>query len=242
MRDQLNILIIDDNNDLADGLAMVLEEESHMVSLAYNGYDGLEKFNKENFDMVFLDVKLPDTNGINIYQKMKKKNPEIRIIMMTGYRIEQVLAETIENGDVEILRKPFKINQVLKSLNEIKDESIILIADDDSDFSEGLSEFLTDHGMKTILANNGKEALDAVLSTPIDVLILDLRMPIMCGLDVYMELKQQNRAVNTIIVTGYANEDSETIDALRSASVTGCLFKPFTPDEMLKTINQIIDK
>ncbi len=237
---QLNILIIDDNKDLADGLAMVLEEESYQASIAYNGTDGLKKFNNGHFDIVFLDVKLPDTNGIEIFQEINRKSPETQIIMMTGYRIEQVIAETINNGDVEILRKPLQINHVLKTLNDIKNESIILIADDDADFSENLSEHLTDHGMTNILANNSRDAIDAVLSNPIDVLILDLRMPIINGLNVYMKLKQQGRAVNTIIVTGYSDEDSETIDVLRSTSVTGCLFKPLTPDEMLHTINKII--
>jgi len=240
MMRQINILIIDDNKDLADGLAMVLEEESFQVSIAYNGTDGLESLNNKYFDIVFLDVKLPDMNGIEIFQEINRKGSTTRVIMMTGYRIEQVLAETINNSDVEILRKPFNISHVLTTLNELRDESIILIADDDRDLSESLSEFLSDHGMKTMLASNGKDAVDAVLSNPVDVLILDLRMPIMNGLDVYMELKKQGRAVNTIIITGYRDEDAETIDVLRSISVTGCLFKPFTPDEMLQAINQII--
>ena len=237
----LNILIIDDNKDLADGLAMVLEEESHKASLAYNGTDGLKKYTEGRFDIVFLDVKLPDMNGMDVFQTIKRENPDTRIIMMTGYRIEQMLSEVINSGDVEILRKPFKINHVLTTLNEVNNESIILIADDDANFSEALSDFLTENGIKTILASNGKDAVDTVLSKPIDVLILDLRMPIINGLDVYMELKKQDRAVNTVIVTGHAEEDTETIDVLRSTSVTGCLFKPFTPDEMLQTIDEIMN-
>jgi DNA-binding response OmpR family regulator len=237
---QTSILIVDDNQDLADGLAMVLEDENFQVSLAYNGTDAISKFNMGNFDIVFLDVKLPDMNGIEVFQSIHEKDPGAKVIMMTGFRIEQVLAEVVENGDVEILRKPFEIKHVLDTLNQIRKESIILIADDDPDFSEGMSEFLNDHGMKTILAKNGQEALDGVLSNPVDILVLDLQMPIMCGLDVYLQLKKKGHAVKTIIVTGHEKQEAETIDILKSMSVTGCLFKPFKPDDMLDAIEQII--
>jgi len=236
---QLNILIIDDNQDLADALAMILEDEGHQVTLVYNGADAIKAFNAGRFDVAFLDVKLPDMNGVEVFQKFYRQNPKVRVIMMTGYRVEQLLAEVIDGGEVEILQKPFKTERVLEVLDQIKNQSIILIADDDADFAEGLSVYLTDHGMKTILAQNGREAVDGVLSNPVDVLVLDLRMPIMCGLEVYLDLKQRDRAVKTIIVTGYADKESKTVNALRSTLVTGCLFKPFDPDEMLRIINQI---
>jgi len=236
---QTSILIVDDNQDLADGLAMVLEDENFQVSLAYNGTDAISKFNMGNFDIVFLDVKLPDINGVEVFQYIQEKDPDAKVIMMTGFRIEQVLAEVVENGDVEILRKPFEIKHVLDTLNQIRKESIILIADDDPDFSEGMSEFLNDHGMKTILAKNGQEALDGVLSNPVDILVLDLQMPIMCGLDVYLNLKKKGHAVKTIIVTGHEKQEAETIDILKSMSVTGCLFKPFKPKDMLHAIEKL---
>lgn len=235
-----SILIIDDNQDLADGLGMVLEDENYQVSLAYNGINGIKVFDTDRFDVVFIDVKLPDMNGVEVFHYIHNKAPKVKTIMMTGFRVEQILAGVIDNADVEILRKPFEIKHVLEILNKIKNESIILIADDDPDFSEGMSEFLTEHGMKTILAKNGQEAVDGVLSNPVDVLVLDLRIPIMCGLEVYLRLKEQGRAVKTIIVTGYEKQEAETIDILKSMSVTGCLFKPFSPNDMLHAIEQAI--
>ena len=235
---KLNILIIDDNHDLADGLAMVLEDENYTVSLAYNGNDGIKLFDIEQFDVVFIDVKLPDMNGVEVYQYIHHKNPITKVVMMTGFRIEQILAEVIDSGEVEILRKPFEMKLVNDILTKAEEKSIVLIADDNPDFSEALSEYLTDNNISTILARNGQEALDGVLSNPVDVLVLDLQMPIMSGLDVYLQLQQQERAVKTIIVTGYPKEEKETIDVLKSLSVTGCLFKPFAPEDMLTAINK----
>lgn len=236
---QLNVLIIDDNQDLADGLGMVLEGEDHQVSLAYSGYDGIKLFDAGQFDIVFIDVKLPDINGVKVFQNIHKKDQNVKVVMMTGYRVEQLFSSVIDDGQVEILRKPFEIERVLEILGQIKNESIVLIADDDPDFSEGLSAYLNEHGIKTMLAKNGQEAVDSVLSNPVEVLVLDLRIPIMCGLEVYLELKQRGSAVKTIIVTGYAEEEAETVDVLKSASVTGCLFKPFNPEDMLRIIERV---
>jgi two-component system response regulator HydG len=237
---QTNILIVDDNIDLADGLEMVLEDEGYHVSLAYNGTDAINVFDKEHFDYAFVDVSLPDMNGMQVFKHIHNKDPKVKVIMMTGFRIEQVLAEIIEHGDVEILTKPFEINHIFELVEKMKHEGIVLIADDDPDFSESLSEYLNEQGLTTMLARNGKEAVDAVLSNPISVLVLDLRMSIMNGLEVYLKLKELGHTVKTIIVTGYAQEEADTIDILRSVSVTGCLFKPFKPEAMLHAIQHAI--
>lgn len=235
---QLKILIVDDNQDLANGLGTVLEYEGYQVTLAYNGNSGIKAFEAENFDLVFLDVKLPDMNGVEVFQNIHKKNPETRVIMMTGYRVEQLLAETIEDGEVELLRKPFKIERVFEILGEIKNESIVLIADDDPGLPESLSSYLTGCGMKTLHARNGQEAVDGMELNPAEILLLNLRKPIMNSLGVYLKLRQRGHAVKTIIVTGYEDQESNCVDVLRSTSVTGCLFKPFKTEEMLGVIDQ----
>ena len=237
---QTRVLIVDDNKDLADGLAMMLEDDNKQVSLAYNGIDAIKVFDAGQFDVVFLDVKLPDMNGIDVFQYIHNKDPKVRVIMMTGFRIEQVLAEVIDSGEVEILRKPFEMECVEEIMQQVQNESIVLIADDDPDFSDAMSEYLIEKGFKTMLARDGQEAVDGVLLNPIEILVLDLNMPVMCGLDVYLKLKQKGRAVKTIIVTGHAKEEKTAIDLLKSTEVTGCLFKPFKPDDMLHAIEQAI--
>ena len=237
---QTSVLIVDDNQDLADGLGVVLEDENQQVSIAYNGTEAIKIFDAGDYDVVFLDVKLPDMNGIEVFQYIKDKVPKVKVIMMTGFRIEQVLAEVIDRGEVEILRKPFEMERVEEILKQVQSESIVLIADDDPDFSEAMSEYLVDHGLKIMLARNGQEAIDGVLSNPVDVLVLDLRMPVICGLGVYLKLRKLNHAVKTIIVTGHGKEEKETIDLLRSTEATGCLFKPFNPEDMLHAMKQAL--
>lgn len=236
----LNILIIDDNHDLADGLDIIFQDEGHQVTTAYNGNDGIETYIAGKFDFVLIDVKLPDMNGIEVFQKIHREAPGVRALLMTGYRIEQILAEVVEGGEVKILRDPIEFNRVLDIINQIQNAGIVLIENDAPEFADSLSLYLNDYGCNTLLAKNYQDAVGVASSIQLDVLVLGMQMPIMYGLEVYLELKQRGSAVKTIIVTGITNEEPDAVDSLRAVSVTGCLFKPFSPEYMLQAIDRIM--
>ena len=235
---QLNILVIDDNHDLADGLGMILEDEGHQVSLAYNGEDAIKIFNDGSFDRVFIDVKLPDMSGIEVFQAIHHKNSEVNVFMMTGYRVEQLIAEVVDNGSVQILRKPMEIESVGEALKLINQQGIMLIADDTPGCADQVSAYLSERDITNKIGHNAKETIEHMLANPVEVLVLDLHKPIIYALEVYLELKQKNQALKTIIVTGCTDDGPETSDILRSTSITGCLFKPFDPEYMLQIVEQ----
>lgn len=235
---RLNILVIDDNQDLADGLGMILEDEGHQVTLAYNGIDGINAFDATSFDVALVDVKLPDMNGIEIFQNIHKKDPDIRIFLMTGYRVEQLLEEVVGDADVEIIRNPFEIKHITEAVIRVKNESIILIADDTPDCGKNLAGHLSAHKFKIMLVDSTEKAVADVDSDKFDVLVLDLHKPVTYALEIYLELKQRNNALKTIIVTGCEDKEANISDLLRSTAITGCLFKPFHPEYLL----QILDR
>ncbi len=73
----------------------------------------------------------------------------------------------------------------------------------------------------------------------VDFLILELRLPVMSGLEVYLELKALGRVVPTVIVTAYALEEGEALDTLAALRVNGILHKPFTPTGLLAVIDEV---
>ncbi len=98
---------------------------------------------------------------------------------------------------------------------------------------------LTEKGYSVCHAHTGQEAVDRILAGVVDYLVLDLKLPVLSGLEVYLELKKQGRAVPTVIVTGYAVEEADSINALRAMSVTGCLVKPFDPVELAQALEEM---
>lgn len=235
-----NILIVDDNKDLAECLEILLKEKNYEVAVVFNGEDAVDRATEQHFDIAIIDIKLPGINGVEVFRSIRKISPETHAIMMTGYRVDQLIQEAIDGGAVCVLHKPFHMETLFEKLLTIQQKGIILVADDDPEFSASAAQLLSAEGYKVLIARTGQEAVDQAISGQIDVLVLDLKLPVMHGLDVYLNLAEQGHIIPTIIVTGYAAQEMEKIDALRSMSVTGCLFKPFNPEELLRGIDDIV--
>ena len=235
----MKIFIVDDNRDFAESLADLLKLDGHQVELAFDGETAIENFRNRHYDITFMDVKLPGLNGVESFFEIRKINPQAKIVMMTGYSVEQLVSQAVENGALGVLTKPIGMPQLLEQLEKIKPDGIILLVDDDREFIDSLDDVLTDHNYRVLAAHTGQEAVDRVLTNNVDVLILDMKLPILNGLEVYLTLKEQNRVIPTIIVTGYPLEEAENINQLRSMSISGCFIKPFDPQDLLDVINLI---
>jgi DNA-binding response OmpR family regulator len=235
----LKIFIVDDNQDFAESLADLLKLDGHQVELAFDGETAIEKFRDQNYDITFMDVKLPGMNGVESFFEIRKINPQAKVVMMTGYSVEQLVSQAVENGALGVLSKPIGMPELLEQLEKVKPNGIILLTDDDQDFVNSLEEVLTNHNYKVVVAYTGQEAIDRILANNIDILILDLKLPVLSGLEVYLTLKEKGRLIPTIIVTGYPIEEANSIDKLRSMSISGCFFKPFDPQDLLNAIKLI---
>ena len=117
---------------------------------------------------------------------------------------------------------------------------IVLLVDDDPDFAGSLSDILIKQGYKTVIADTGGEAIDHVRNGAVDVLILDLRLPVMDGVEVYRQLRARGNPPPTIIVSGSASMDGERIGALKAMSVRECFAKPVDPSALLSAIDRIL--
>lgn len=81
----MKILVVDDDNNIIRYYREELEDEGHEVIIADTGKKALERFEKENPDIVTLDVLMPDIDGISLLRQMKEQRPKIPIIMSTAY-------------------------------------------------------------------------------------------------------------------------------------------------------------
>ena len=111
------VLLVDDNLDLGEGLRMVLEDEGHDVTLAVYGSEAISLSREKRFDITFMDMKLPDMTGIEVLMEIMKFNPDPRVVMMSGYRLDELLGDTIDLRAISVLAKPFSIEQMLAEIN-----------------------------------------------------------------------------------------------------------------------------
>ncbi len=229
------VLVIDDDRDHAESIVDILAMRGHVVQAAFSGEDGVKIFRDEDFDIVFMDVKLPGMNGVETFFEFKKIRPDAKVMMMTGYSVEQLISQAIENGALGVLRKPFAIADLLQVLDEIKPRGIVLVADDDPDFADSLKPILSRHGYRVEIASTGKEALEMASHDDVNCLVLDLAMPFLTGVEVYLKLKESGKSIPTIFVTGSQGEKSAALAGLRQVD-NGILLKPFDPRELIAAI------
>lgn len=112
----LSILLVDDNVDLGEGLKTVLTDEGFEVTLARNGNDAISLSRGRRFDITFMDMKLPDMTGIEAMVEIKNLNDGARVVMMSGYRVHELLDKAVERGAKSVLNKPFTIEQMLAEI------------------------------------------------------------------------------------------------------------------------------
>ena len=106
------ILIVDDQPGIRLLLNEVFKKEGYMTHLAPNGIEALKIFDQQHIDCVLLDMKIPGMNGIDILQKLKEKNKDIPVMMMTAYGEQDLIDEALRLGASHYFTKPFNIFDV----------------------------------------------------------------------------------------------------------------------------------
>lgn len=115
---QLDILVVDDDQDGADGLSEALEFYGHKVTTVYSGEEAVKAFGRNLFDVTFMDVMMLGLNGVESYLEIKKIKPDATVYMMTGYSARDLLEEAIGHGAAGVFQKPFAIEDALERVME----------------------------------------------------------------------------------------------------------------------------
>jgi DNA-binding NtrC family response regulator len=115
----LDILVIDDEPVICDGCRMVLGEAGHRVETFVSGCSGLDAFFNGRFDVVLLDLKLPDADGMEILETIHSRQPNVYVIVMTGYSTVSNAIAAMKAGAFDFLPKPFSEDELNITLERV---------------------------------------------------------------------------------------------------------------------------
>lgn len=120
------ILVIDDEQSIRNSLKEVLEYEKYEVDLATEGREGLEMFEKNQYDVVLCDIKMPKMDGIEVLEKIFGKTIDIPIIMISGHGNIDTAVESIKKGAYDFIEKPLDLNRLLITIkNALEKGSLV---------------------------------------------------------------------------------------------------------------------
>ena len=112
------ILIADDEADLREMLSILLESKGHIVKAASSGNEAFNLFQKENFDIVLSDFKMPDGNGASLLKRIREVNKDVSFYMMSGFLDDYSLEDILNLGANKFLDKPFDCSDDFFSIFE----------------------------------------------------------------------------------------------------------------------------
>lgn len=110
------ILIVDDEADIALILKLKLEDSGFSTIRARDGVEALEIIEREVFDLILLDIKMPRLDGIKVLEKTRQSHPDIAVIMMTAHGSEDIAVEAMIKGATDYVAKPFSTEDILKKV------------------------------------------------------------------------------------------------------------------------------
>jgi DNA-binding NtrC family response regulator len=120
------VLIIDDEKPIRNALRDILEYEKMQVEDAATGTEGLQKLEKDKFDLILCDIKMPGIDGIEVLEKMMQQGNSAPVIMISGHGTIETAVEAVKKGAFDFIAKPLDLNRLLVTVRNALDKSVIV--------------------------------------------------------------------------------------------------------------------
>ena len=226
---------------MTETLSDILSTIGIQVEIAHDGLQALKKVKTKRFDMVLMDIKMPKMNGIECFKKIKKIRPHTTVMTMTAYAPNDLIAEILMEGVYGIWYKPVEIEKIIELVEKTpKKGALLLIVDDDLSTSETLVDILQKKGYRLIKVSSGEEAKKKIKEEDFDLVFVNVKMPVMNGLETYLELRKIKPQIKTIVITAYSQQVEAIVEeAIRNEFYT-CLYKPIKIDNLLKIVEKVV--
>lgn len=116
------VLVIDDEPIIRTSCKRTLAPEGYDVTLAESGRAGIEILERKTFDVILLDLKMPDMDGIDVLKVIMERWPGIKVIIITGYSTVDTAVEALRLGAFNHIEKPFTPDTILAAVQEVFDK------------------------------------------------------------------------------------------------------------------------
>ncbi len=182
----VTVLVVDDHQGMLQSLGSILDDEGYKVSLAGSGLAAIEICQKQTFDIILMDVRMPGIDGLETLRRIKDSVHSTRIIMMSAYSVEELKQRAIQEGAMAFLQKPVDIDLVIKLVNRVEQPSILLAIENELE-RDTLENYLSQHNYQAHATSEPAEVFKLSKQICFSIIILDTRVG--DGLEMYQTLK-----------------------------------------------------
>jgi DNA-binding NarL/FixJ family response regulator len=250
METKAKILIVDDELEFTESLKETLEKEAYSIFTAPDRDEAEKMVRNHEPDMIVLGTFLPRGEAFRFHKWLKQtlgfSNLPIMVInaapekqLIKGWRMDEGMQCDAE----DFLAKPVEPKALIPRIQKLLDRATkkirVLIVDDHAVVRDGIKSVLAlQRDMQVIgEAVNGKEAIDKTIELLPDVVVMDIVMPVMNGLDAAREINQQCKSAKVLMLTQY--DDQENVLASRKVGAVGFIPKAAASSRLLTGIRSV---
>ncbi len=119
MPESRDVLIIDDDEEVRQLFCDIITLLGFHPTAVGSGVAALQKLKAATFDLVILDMRIPDMNGLEIFKALRQFNSSVPVVLVSGYGLDKNVQEALSMGALLCLEKPFNVSRAMKTLREI---------------------------------------------------------------------------------------------------------------------------
>jgi len=246
--DATKILIVDDSAVVRKSLTKLLEEVGANVTAAEDGEKGLEIALTQSFDLIITDVEMPKLGGYALCLKLKN-NPATRsipVIILSTQDSDEAIERGFQSGATAYISKSEAMTQLKKTIEKVLDKSsfkqerTVLVVDDSKTIRFLVEKGLSEAGFHVLTATNGKEGLDMVKVRTPDLILSDINMPEMDGIEFCKQIKTNSEWAAVPFVIMSSHSERSLVRGMIEQGATTYIVKPFNLDQLVITIENIL--
>ena len=245
-----SVLIVDDDRIIREQLGKELKRNFFSTFIAADGETALDLFDREEIDILLIDIRLPDIDGLELLTKVKARKPGCEVIVMTGFGTHDIAIQSLRRGAIDYLEKPIQSEDLNAAIGRAKEKlsekeeltyrNVLLVIDDDEEILKLMTRTLEKEGYDVHGASDGTEGLNIIEKTKVDVIITDIQMKGLNGIEVFQQAKKMYRDIEGIMVTGHKDQQL-AIQAVRAGAID-YITKPINLDDLIFAIQKAIER
>ncbi|MGH7691009.1 MAG: response regulator [Gemmatimonadaceae bacterium] len=232
------ILVVDDDRAMVATLCDILELRGWETVRAYDGAAAAELAEVHGVDVVLMDVRMPKVDGVSALREIKARRPGVRVVLMTAYAAQELLARAEAEGALRILRKPVELSELFGLLDEAAtDARTVLVIDDDPAYLTTLADVLADHGLVPTKARSLPQALALLEQNAHGAVILDLKLPGVESSSAIVAIRRVSPSVLLVLYSGHSTELAQTAHGPAEGLIDAAFMKPIPIAQLLDVLD-----
>lgn len=248
MDSQPRILIVDDSAIIRKALTKQMDVSGARITHAEDGEQAWLAANRDNFDLIITDVEMPNLDGFGLCQRLKSNagTRGIPVIILSSLETDKDVEQGFNAGAAAYVAKSEAhlhlngtIERVLKQ-SRFSRSRCILVVDDSPSIRKFVSKALEEAGFQVITAENGKHALSQIKEIPPDLIISDINMPEMDGIELCKKTHADPGLAVIPFVIMSTNSDRAVMRRLLSWGASSYLVKPFNLEQIVITVERLL--